>query len=93
MVQTDLYNWGHVKDQINTRRRIDWASILGKTLTERITELSIEGYNSEMIYKIIKSELLKNGYDEVDVFRRLKISVCARCGEQKAHSNRINKAR
>lgn len=91
MIQANLNNWDIINIQIqkSSIKRVNWVEILGKTLTQEITEHRLNGLSSENTYKVIKSKLLLNNITDTDILRRLRISVSARYGEQKAFNNRM----
>lgn len=84
MTQSNLNNWDVVNQQINLSKikRINYKEIFGKSLTEKITELKVKGIKSAEAIKILNDEAIKNGYIDISLFNRIKISVCSRYAEQ-----------
>jgi len=82
-------NWRVVREQINKSQisRLPWKMMLGETLTNAITKLRSEGHGANGTLIILHDRLLTKGFNNEDVFEKLKISVSARYGEQKSAEN------
>jgi len=80
--QKEINDWEVVKELIdrNVQPRINWKSLIGDSLTATVAKYRNAGLTSVQIIECITFEhkdLTK------EAIRRLKIGVCARCGEQK----------
>lgn len=95
---SSLSHWDIINDEIDKSKtvRISWKNILGNSLTSYILKLKFKGHTSEETYNIIlrhpKLQRTINNFPYLeDKFKHnLKISVCARYGENDT-SNKIYK--
>jgi len=94
-----MSEWDVVNEQIERSkiRRFNWKGILGVSLTEYILTLKRRGYTSKETMAIIMNNprirnrlLLSTPSIKQKMLDNIKISVCARYGEQNT-ARRINK--
>lgn len=86
-------NWDIIDEQIQRSKikRFDYKSLLGKTLTEVITDYKNKGLDSSKTTILINDTLAQKGITQTNIFRKVRISVCARYGEQNASMKRLLK--
>jgi hypothetical protein len=65
----------------NQSGRIDWRRYLGETLTKKVAFHYAKGKDAVETYKELSKVLQDKGIKDDDIFRRMKIGVCARFGE------------
>ena len=84
-----------VNQQIKYNRlpRINWVLIFGETLTKKVATYYAKGFTPEQAYNDIVSKLKNMAIDNEELFRKLKIGVCARYGEIRSESKRISEVR
>lgn len=84
--------WEHINEEAerNTISRINWKLIFGHTLTEHITKLKENNPDkmSKDVYEIIKKELAELQIDDIEILRRIRISVSSRYVEQTTYNRR-----
>jgi hypothetical protein len=67
--------------------------IFGETLTKKTASYYARGFTPEAAYNDIVSNLRSMAIDNEELFRKLKIGVCARYGEIRSESKRINEVK
>jgi len=95
--QSTLDEWEHIETKIQQSKipRIPYKKIIGKSLTEFITECRAEGLSSHqtmakfMGLDEVKIFKMKNPHQIERLFKNIKTSVCARFSEQKASIRRL----
>lgn len=87
--QTSVWDFINRQIDLNKNKRVNWRALFGFTLTEYIFNVSNNyGLNAENTYLYIAGDLKRLNLDTTENLRRVKISVFARIGEQKAYNNR-----
>lgn len=73
----------------NTGKRVTWKTLIGSSLTKLVAGHYAEGKTAEETYNEIQKLMISKGITDDDLFRRMKIGVCARRGEIKSETNEI----
>jgi len=80
-----------VNEQIDKSRipRLNWVLIFGETLTKKTAGYYARGFSHEEAYNDIVQTLKGMAIDNEELLRKLKIGVCARYGEIRSETKRI----
>lgn len=73
--------------------RLNWKNVLGNTLTKEVAGYYAQGYTADQTYQAIIIKLKSMQVDHPEIFRRLKIGVCARFGEIESERKKISEVR
>ena len=85
MKDITLNEWDIINPAIeaNRQRRICWKEVFGRSLSQVAAEYFRNNYPWDFCYADLSAIAIREGYDDYESLKRLKISVCSMYAKKK----------